>query len=809
MGVETAAVYIIGAAASLVIGGLARQDKKNVGPKKVEDDAVTLAAPGDRSALVLGTDEIGPVYAWWGNDSIQIETANDAGKGLGAAAGGQETQIFYEEAVHVVGTGRMRALRRIKQSGDIIWEGYITPVNSPDGSEITLDNAEGTFRIFYGGPNQLADEWAADEGRIGVLSQWPQMPHVDWISKRLGQTKNWPEITYEAEFEPDGSAFGLSPLEAWIEGTPVLDEGALPVGVISAELNAVVVIGDPKQTILSGTTIVLLNAPGFADEAELTVASVTLVTPAEIGLITSGSCAGIEAAKWAPDEVLAVLAVDQAILPEQEFQATPFCTGNNKKYDSSGIEIQAFREGANSGANPAHMMAQLIAGPYPTGLGRPVDMYDTASFKSASALFVQEQFRGSIRIQDGEDVDSALNAILRDTGSFLVQNSSSGLLELIVVRPGRLKKLRIPKEAFQGRLPEIEQVISPELRPPSQSYGFRNRRAEYASQSVTVSADGVAEFNRGGAQVDTVRATVDPDTAQDVAVRRELENFGEIRVGRLSGGFAARAIRPGVEIELEGQTTVFISLGSRVRTDETGAELELVTASLLAQPIALRPLQDGDPVDPAGFLEADQVALWQVPSELKKLLPPVEIALLWTRASALSTQALVWLSASGVSYQIQVATPFFATGGVLLEDFVPPAGAVSGDIVSQGPICRVSGVDIDLVQDYSNDDPTWQAGVQLGIINGEVWFLAGISLQPGGLFRILALKLGNYGTAPQTHPAGSEIYIFAADSFTSFANPALLSAGSTAFCKPQVIGSGLAEPLGDIEAIEIVVEDPA
>ena len=806
MGIETATVYLLGTAFSVVLGSALRKDKKNVGPKKVEDDPVTLAAPGDRSALVLGTDEIGPVYAWWGNEEIRVEKTNDAGKGLGASQEGQETQIFYEEAVHVVGTGKMRGLRKIKQAGNVIWEGYLTPVNAPDGSEITLDNAEGTFRIFYGGPNPEPDEWAADASRIGVLSQWPQMPHIDWIEKRLGQTKNWPEISYEAEFEPDGSAFGMSPNEAWVPGTEALDDEIFRVGVISSELNAVVLIGDPKEKILFGTEITLNNAPGFEDGAVLEVSAVSIVVPGEIGLAVSISCAGTNAGEWLPDEVLALLTVEQQILPEQEFEATPFCTGNNKKYQTD-VEVVAIREGVDSGANPAHMIAHLITAPYPAGLGRPAEMYDAASFRKASEVLFSEKFRGSIRVQDGEDIDSAINALLRDTGCFLVQNVSSGLLELVVVRPGLLPKLTIPKKAFQGRLPEIEQVISPELRPSSLSFGFRNRRSDYASQTVTVSADGVAEFNRGGAQQDSIRATVDPDTAQDVATRRELENFGEIRIGRLSAGFAARAIRPGVEIVLEGLETVFLSVGSRIRTDETGAELELVTASQLAQPIAFRPLQDGDPIDPAGFLEADQVALWQVPEPLKKLLPPVEIALLWTRASGLSTQALVWLSASDVSFQLQVATPFFATGGVLLEDFEPPPGAAPGDVVSQGPICRVSGVDIDLVEDYSNDDATWQAGVQLGVINGEIWFVAAITLQPGGLFRIQGLRLGNYGTTPQSHPAGSEIYIFAADSFTSFANPALLAPGSTAFCKPQVIGSGVAKPLNEIEAIEIVVEE--
>lgn len=195
-------------ATTLIVGGaavglayLAGQMLKPDDPQAVSDDRpTTLALRGVYVPLLQGRRKLAPIVAWAGDR--EAEEQDSGGKGFGASGGGGT--LYYESAWHVLCVGPAQRLWRIWQNGKVIWSGPISADTTPSGSEIVLDNDEGTLAIYWGEPDQPINEFLADASRAGVASRWKYHCYIQWTRKTLGSSPQWPNLEYELETEGAG-----------------------------------------------------------------------------------------------------------------------------------------------------------------------------------------------------------------------------------------------------------------------------------------------------------------------------------------------------------------------------------------------------------------------------------------------------------------------------------------------------------------------------------------------------------------------------------------------------------------------------
>ena len=185
-----AIIGLIGMGISTVAGLLTA---KKAPSNPFDTTAPTLTTRGSYLPVLLGTQRIGPVIGWVGDR----KAAQQSSGGGSFGGGGASQTTYYESAWHMLACGPIDRLDAVVMSGVTIFEGPISPADTPSGSTLTCANGEGSFQIYWGERDQPVSFYLADATRVGVASRWPRVTYILWNQKRLGGSATWPIIEYQ------------------------------------------------------------------------------------------------------------------------------------------------------------------------------------------------------------------------------------------------------------------------------------------------------------------------------------------------------------------------------------------------------------------------------------------------------------------------------------------------------------------------------------------------------------------------------------------------------------------------------------
>lgn len=203
-------------------------------PKKAapsDDYLDSIATRGAYVPLGIGRFLVGPVFAWGEMNDNNFTLGGD---GVGGApgygkGGGSSNNNHYEKALHLLCVGPGEALHGITQNGKLIWEGPITPASHPSGSELSCQNGEGSFRIYWGFVDDPILPYLASSPTHGLSVKYAYVMKILWVNKNLGNSKIWPRLQYEvscpcySQLAETGSQMPLEPDDAF----PVFTESTM------------------------------------------------------------------------------------------------------------------------------------------------------------------------------------------------------------------------------------------------------------------------------------------------------------------------------------------------------------------------------------------------------------------------------------------------------------------------------------------------------------------------------------------------------------------------------------------------------
>jgi hypothetical protein len=265
--------------------------KKNKSPI-VDKEASTTASRGDYVPRVIGLRRVGAVIGWVGNRKLRKEKT---ASGKGFFSSDTETEVFYESAIHWLCVGPGTFLNRIYMDGQIIYDTQITPTSHPSGTTVTvggtsgafgtIENAQGTLKIYWGEASQPVNDLASLNLNppFAVASRFPYIMYVHWLSKKLGSSPRWSVIDYEVGCLPLNTA-GILP------GIPIQVTGA-----VTGSYNPAHVLAD------------LLFNP-FPHGAGLDSGWFNLTTLSDIGTTLEAEGVGISIEATTGEEVKAIIA---------------------------------------------------------------------------------------------------------------------------------------------------------------------------------------------------------------------------------------------------------------------------------------------------------------------------------------------------------------------------------------------------------------------------------------------------------------------------------------------------------------------
>lgn len=705
---------------TLAIGiGLAYAASLLLQPKNkgiVDDRPTGLATRGSFVPYVRGRRRVAHVFALATGRRRRKERA-EGGKGV-SLFGGPKTDIYYEKGLHVLAVGPIHSLHSIHESGKRIFSGPITQGSHPSGSTVGLGQT-GSFRIYWGEPDQPIDTLLASSDGLGISSRFPHFCYIVWDEKRLGGSPQWPALDYVIEGRVQNTGLSLS--DDYIQGPPQDPEGD-PVDVDSV-VNGV-----------EGTGYI--SVEGYhADIFEIGES-----------FVLSGNAA---------DDTYTIFKVETltggfGISPITRVYPTGGLTGA----DTNGT-IQASEFIPDDGVNLAHVIWEMLFADAPHGLALNTAEWDLDSLEALGQLMETEDLRGSV-ISQGDTVEATLVSILQDLGVQVPVNYETGLLEFVPMRKPEGSLPDIPVELIDKPLPDIEQVHG-KKQMDSLIFAFQDGRINYRDNTIFIDDLGQAE-QLEHKLYDEVRieSTVNFDTAALIGNRRELEVLTSKVKVKINALRDVRTLKPGDAITAIGTMAQVLRVWS-VKIDPHSSKVTIeVTNDFYG--VALDTFTNSPPdVTSDTQLAALDLAssILEVPAGLMPSLPDQAIVVPRIRAHDAISGAFIHLSQDGTTFQFSLDETNAAAGGTLVNELPATGRSRTSDITF-----NVLGPDIGNVQDLTLDEPNWRLGRQLMVIGDEIMHVRSVTALGGGVYQANDVLRGRNCTAKATHAADTPVFIF-------------------------------------------------
>ncbi len=737
---------------------VAERDAKKLSKVTQDDTPTTLVERGSYLQVVKGRRRIGPILLWVGD---RFYTKERKGSSTTFHKAPKQT-VWRESAWHALCVGPGEVLWEIDVGGEVIFKGPISRISHPSGTTVDVGQ-QGTFRIFWGEPDQPTNSFLGDVSRLGITSRWPGTMYIEWTAFALGGTPIWSQVTYVVQVAP------INLNGPFIVGT----EPYMPPTFTGT--------GDPRA-------IIALNDDGDPGDDYFEIRG-NHVTSFEIGatftLVGNG---GI------PDRTytvgVATFGDGNPIIGGDEFtRVFPLETIATAATVSGTIEGGSSNE--DDGWNAAHMVAELLFEQWPHGADLPLTDWDIGTLTTMATAVgpAGEALKCSMLSPNAPSVREVLSSIMQDVGFLLPNNFSTAKTEFQLQRApsGTLVHLN---EEMLVKLPEIKIPMGP--KPIDRViFSFPDAANAYKDMTIGVDDDGSITtdkvFRAQNAQI--VTTTYFPTAAQ-MAERRSFEALARGGEFTLWANRGARTLIPGTPMTGDGFADVMRLMS--VEPDPQSGQVQLVLfndfyGGLLSDFIT----NEGDTGSGAPSVLPDlDYILWELPEILARGFQQTAVVA-HIRASAATQSHFLYASQDGLSYD-EVNDDDFATwsGGQLNA---PMGYEMEQD---QGPEFTFLGPDIFRVVDLSADTESWRQGAQIVLFadisgNVEVCYLKKATLISGSTYRLDGLIRGRYDTTPLDLPAGTKLFIAAPDEGLGIVE-AWMTSDVPFYAKPLPLGAAAA-----------------
>lgn len=725
------------------------------------DSPPTLAKRGSLLPYLVGKRRLGAIAGFVGGRRIVKEDSPSGKKGLFSSP---DVDVFYEKGMHILSypgrqSGGRAVLHQIQKNGKAIFTGPITPDSHPSGSVVSIGK-EGSFTIYWGERTQPINSSLGD--LTGVYSRHPRLAYVYWDDHRLGVSPTWSQLTYVFEL---GIQFQLlTQSQQFKESTSV--PAGISVAVDSVSGGKILVKGNFLSFFVPGTTFELIDNTAQGD-AFFTVDSASLAS--------------------------------FAVSPGVAQTFTEIKTLESVSGFSDDGQILLYKQSADSGYNPAHIIAQILFGGYPYGQSLPQENFNIDSgYGSLEALGVrmqQEDLFGSFKADtSGLTVEEALAGILQDIGAFISLNPRTGKYDFLFLRD----TTSVPhfSDDFLLEEPEVE-TDHERLESPQVIYVFEDEERNFADNSPGgFESDG--EFNISELfrlkQVRLFLPTNYPTAAQ-VASRRSQEELGRASSFSLVMHRSARRLMPGMQFTTERTNQRLVCVSKKINQLSSKVEITAIAdvISTEAAPISAA----GGGGQPPGLLAAETppaFSIFELPRYLSEQL--LELSFPTIRAHEQVINHTYWLSTDNSSFFQILESSSVQTGGVL----VAALPSDTDTVVDSGTIeFTPLGPDLtSLVLDLSGDSEGWRSGRQVALINEEVMFLDGVVAQDDKWYLGRVLR-GRYNTPIRDHSIGSPVFILKPQTIPTSEQPQYFP-GATIYIKAQANAAD-SVPLSDVPSV--------
>lgn len=487
-------------------------------------------------------------------------------------------------------------------------------------------------------------------------------------------------------------------------------------------------------------------------------------------------------------------------------------------------------DGSSSGLNPAYILWIILTGDYPYGLGMPTSALDYTMLADLAAKAEAEHIPMNILAQDGVEVLELVAAVMQDMG--FVLPDCCGVLAPYVIRQITNPVPLLDNDVLVPPLDEIERLHS-KLPSNALVYEYKDEQQNYRNGTIDVDDDTVIGIrNRRRTKKIAVPTITNRGVVSKVAARRQLEDLvPPLRVSAV-GTRALRSAIPGQAFDLPGVGRVRLaSIEPDFKTPEV--TLDLVRDMFDTTPIAYT---DPDlPLPPVTGALTDDLR-WravEVPFKRMGTPPKITLALFRTRAHQGTVGGRLWAATDGLNYGF-VDTQFFASvGGVLQQNWAPPAtGAAVGarglgsifaaqpvfvvdqahhTVVERGPIITVDpNGDIENFLNFNTNPNAWSTGRQVMVIGSELFYVRQFANVSGNDWQALGVMRSRADTFPrQKHNAGAEAFVADALGLLPMRSDTHFLPGGTPRLKNQPFDSGGAIPLEDLTAKQITLINTA
>lgn len=391
----------------------------------------------------------------------------------------------------------------------------------------------------------------------------------------------------------------------------------------------------------------------------------------------------------------------------------------------------------NTGVNLAHALLQILCAPPPHGIGMSLDEIDNDSLEALGVLMQEEQLGVNIVCKD--KAVETIQGLLQDAGVLLAQ--VEGRLVFIPIR-----ETTAPVPLFEDEIitpPDFERTINHGESPATATiFTYKDQRENsYRDQDISFDDDGeIGDVGNSKSSTAIISSFTCKSMSEKVASRRWQEAVIKSAF-KLAGLRGARRVIPGSVIDHAiGRLRV---TSNNPKDDSPECELE-VTPDVYGLPSFGDTAGNGGGAGGDNTAAQDLALTWfELPAELAE--GKVKIVVLRTRATQRIAGAFVIGSVNGGAYASLGSQTTAAAGGLITSD-IP---AVSDDIIIVGPVFEDSNGDAVNILDLSGDDPTWESGKQVAIINSEVFFLQSVTVQSEGMWAAsTSYALGIYRIPP-------------------------------------------------------------
>lgn len=648
-----------------------------------------------------------------------------------------DNDIYYEDGMMVLNIGPVYKIDELWENGETIWTGPITRETHPSGTSITTKGnndglGKGTFTIYWGEDDQpvcqeLVDATGVDANFGGVCFLW-------WKNKKLGVTPVWPTVeaittTYPEKSELTGS------LGYKDETLTLSDAPSYEFNIKDIHNGKIVIINDKIHPDYEGNPIPLLRV---GDPIE----------------VTGNTGVGVNGTYTIKDwkkayKSYSPLQQASVVLIELEEDTIAF--------ESDGSVIFYERD-RNAGANPAHMLDQMLFAQWPYGLEISRDSWDITSLEKVGVVCENEGLWMGIR-SNRRDARDLITEILSDAGIIIYFNTDTGKYTFETVRKvNDFEIVDIPSEVIVSDDPYEEITTRASA---NYQFSFKNALENFRDDTIRVSEDPNDRTQTVDTQELEITTTSDRNTASRIAERRAIEGVSDFSKINFEAAYHAKLLQVGDRFHLDGKSIPYLVLKRKEKFNTPNIELEAVrdryssVASDFLHPsgLTLSP-EDAD----APILLFDVVEL---PEPAISEFGSMELMYLSVRDNAIAKPPTLWTSTDDNEYVPLLTDLPPVGGGLLSSSFDDSKSILDIQIEILGPDL------LDNITDLSNDISSYCSGVFWLVIfeegsqtDYEIFFVKRVTTVSGNIVEFQDCIRGRRGTRPRSFSVNSRCYFF-------------------------------------------------